>query len=644
MKKSILLGWLPPAMESTPSPCLSVLKPALNQIGYDVTLKYWNISLNPLLKSFFNLDNAIYETELNKLMPFLLNLGLKNNDEAVVESIKYHIYSLKPQLHSKGHEYINDYILSFNKKLDEWFDNEISHINFSDYLFIGFSAQFYQWIVANLFIDKIKVKYPHVKILVGGFGTKEEATTFLTNFANVDFVSWGEGEFSIQQLALYLDGENVSITSIPNTAYRIETEIKVNTLRNVYADLNQSKMDFSDYFEYIQSHPIEQDIALPIEGGRGCSWKKCKFCFLNTGYKYRTKSNEEILKEIKEQTTRYGINRILFLDNDIIGADMDNFINLLDMLIDYRKENNDFSIILAEIVTKDVPFDAIRKMSLAGFEAAQIGYESPSDNLLMKIHKKNTFASNLFFIKWANELGIRINGANVLRNLLEETKENIKEGIDNLYFLRFYFQKKLVCHSYSYLSVAKSSPYYRSLLANNQIGDWKKSILSQLTPESYMSLEDKFILFFDFIKPDYNPLWDVFQSIEKHYVDNNYDYQLVFDNNSVYYREFYNNTLIKEIEFATDDIYWKILQMCNTKILSLEQIDALLGDTITGEETLSEIIFNLQKEGLIYCNNDQTEILTILDTHKVINMMLYGVVDNTAEKKIEKQTNTLLVS
>ena len=36
-------------------------------------------------------------------------------------------------------------------------------------------------------------------------------------------------------------------------------------------------------------------------------------------------------------------------------------------------------------------------MSLAGFSCVQIGYESPSDKLLAKIDKKNTFASNLLF-------------------------------------------------------------------------------------------------------------------------------------------------------------------------------------------------------------------------------------------------------
>lgn len=645
MKKTILLGWLPPAMENVPSPCLSVLKPALNQVGYNVSLKYWNISLNPLLKSFFNMENLIYDTELNKLMPFLLNLGINSNDTKIVDKIKYYIYSIKPQLHSKGHEYIDEYFHSFNEKLNCWFENEISQIKFDDYLFVGFSAQFYQWLVANLFIDKIKAAYPNTHILVGGFGTKEEATTFLKNFPHVDYTSWGEGEYSIQQLALYLDGGKVALSSIPNTVYRIGDEIKVNLLRNVYVDLNKSKMDFSDYFKFIQNFSLDQELSLPIEGGRGCSWKQCKFCFLNTGYKYRTKTNEQIIKEIKEQVERYGVNRVLFLDNDIIGANMDNFIELLDMLIEYRKENNDFSILLAEIVTKGVPFNVIKKMALAGFESVQIGYESPSNNLLEKIHKKNTFASNLFFIKWANEFGIRINGANVLRNLLEETTDDIKESIENLYFLRFYFQKKLVCHSYSFLSVAKSSPYYRTLLKTDRLTEWGQSHLAQFTPESYMSLEDKFILFFDFIKPEYNHLWDTFQQIEQHYINNIYDYQLIIDDNSVFYREFYNNTLIKEIEFETDDIYWDVLQLCDANVLSMEQITKKLGNKKSKEgETLSEVILNLEKEGLLYSNDNQTEIVTILDIHKTLSLQQYGVNTNSTMRINNKCHEALLVS
>jgi radical SAM superfamily enzyme YgiQ (UPF0313 family) len=41
---------------------------------------------------------------------------------------------------------------------------------------------------------------------------------------------------------------------------------------------------------------------------------------------------------------------------------------------------------MAEIITKGLSREEFRIMSLAGFENIQIGYESPSDNLL----KKNT--------------------------------------------------------------------------------------------------------------------------------------------------------------------------------------------------------------------------------------------------------------
>jgi len=81
---------------------------------------------------------------------------------------------------------------------------------------------------------------------------------------------------------------------------------------------------------------------------------------------------------------------------------------------------------LAEIITRGIDFETIKKMHIAGFFHVQIGYESPSDTLLYKIDKKNSFASNLFFIKWAHELNINVGGMNVLRGLLEENLEDIK--------------------------------------------------------------------------------------------------------------------------------------------------------------------------------------------------------------------------
>ena len=112
-------------------------------------------------------------------------------------------------------------------------------------------------------------------------------------------------------------------------------------------------------------------------------------------------------------------------------------------------------------------------------------------------------------------------------------------------------------------------------------------------------------------------MWDTFQNIEQHYINNTYDYQLIADKNNVFYKEFYNNTLIKEIEFEIDDIYYKILQLCDTNVLSKEQIKNNLHEERSKEgETLSEVISNLGKEGLLYYNKDLTEIVTIINMHK----------------------------
>lgn len=105
------------------------------------------------------------------------------------------------------------------------------------------------------------------------------------------------------------------------------------------------------------------------------------------------------------------------------------------------------------------------------------------------------------------------------------------------------------------------------------------------------------------------------------------------------------NALIKEIEFDTDDIYWELLQLCDINVLSIEQITKKLGNKKSKEgETLSEVIFNLEKEGLLYCNDNQTEIVTILDIHRTISLQQYEVNTNSSMRIDNKCHEALLVS
>lgn len=63
-----------------------------------------------------------------------------------------------------------------------------------------------------------------------------------------------------------------------------------------------------------------------------------------------------------------------------------------------------------------------------------------------------------------------------------------------------------------------------------------------------------------------------------------------------------------------------------------------------GGETLSEVILNLEKEGLLYCNDSQTEIVTVLDIHKTIILGQYGANLNSSIRMSHGDHNALLVS
>ena len=72
--------------------------------------------------------------------------------------------------------------------------------------------------------------------------------------------------------------------------------------------------------------------VIPIERSRGCHWNRCKFCYLNRGYKYRLKSTEKLYEEIVYMIENYGVYEFEFLDNDFIGTDLQQFETLLKVI------------------------------------------------------------------------------------------------------------------------------------------------------------------------------------------------------------------------------------------------------------------------------------------------------------------------
>lgn len=612
MDKQIILNWLPPGKAYLPSPAMTVLKGSLEKAGYSCKIIYWNIILDDLMSKYlFNIDtDSVNEVDLLSIFYAYLSIIKKDNRTLMKQEIL--LNAIKPQYSSVNFN-ITNHIQNCVNELQKKIETILKENDVENCLFFGMPMHLFQWIPASVIGTILKSISPKTFIAIGGIGNPDLAYAFLDNFQFYNAAIWGEGEVSIVKLARNLQFDN-DLYEIPHIYYR-NTSGKIirgkGTLEK-YPSLEECfSSNYSDFFHYYKG---ERDkISLPIEKSRGCHWNKCKFCFLNQGYRYRIKNYINLSKEIKELIEKYKIYSFSFLDNDVIGKDLNKFDLLLDELIKIKEQYPKFEIQLAEIISRNISKKYIKKMHLAGFVHVQIGYESPSDNILMKIDKKNTFASNLLFIKWAFEYHIHVGGMNILRGLLDETEEDIVESIENIYYQRFFKSSNNFAHQISSLAINKSSRYYKDLAEHDKCSNKYGDPIKDLLPPDFVKQQYDYTIF-QFVRRYQNPLWNHFEQCDKYFEQNDFKYELCkTDVNKIEYREFLNNQEINLIEFDINDIHWKILCECNEKVTSIYE----LMDIFSKERMYINIIIkDLHNAGLLYYSKFHEECVSIINTDK----------------------------
>lgn len=624
METKFLFNYAPPAMLNMPAAAFSVLKSYLEAHGIGCKIHYWNFQLAKLQAEFLWQKNSdILADETNNLLLFFNYLAIKLNDSLTYNKLKGHLLGIKPQFVGRGQDIFDKHMKYYADQLDKLIDEVIDDVCSPQIQYYGFSANLYQWVCSSIIAAKIRLKYPKSVFILGGIGTEKAAVEFLKIFPQFDFALWGEGENALYSLVSNLEkGEDVC--HISNMVYKREGRIELSNIRKVqFAELSSLNVrpDYCEYFSQKGTNDFVKgiDSAITIEASRGCHWNRCHFCYLNTGYRNRVKDVPMLIDEIRYNIQKYEIYQFNFLDNDIINNDYDRFDDLLNQLIGLKKEFPEFKIGMAEIITKGINADIIKKMSIAGFETVQIGYESLSNNILQKIEKKNSLASNFLFVKYAVFYNINLGGANIITGLLEETDEDIIESIQNLHLYRFYLNYGQFNHSQTRLAVCSASRYYKNI--DIKSSEWvKNKMFDCFLPQKYLdsSMVSNIIGLFHRTE---NSLWENFKQVERHYLMNSYTYQLISYKSSICYRESFNRVLINELEFEADSMDWFILEKSNKEVISFDELLSLVrirfGIDIMDIEIVN-IIEDLKEEGLIYVSDDYTEIISLINVEMLL--------------------------
>lgn len=479
---------LPPSILYFPAAGLQAIHSFLEVNGCASKVLYLNKKLE---KECFFRNNP---NEFVTLLPYiyLYNKYICNDTEKA-NSTKYIIKNKYADLfyldQSLSDELFNDYIDELYRFLYGYFNDLLAEDN----ILIGFTSKFYQWIPASICAYIIKQINPETKLLIGGWTNKDAAKSILNVNSYFDYAIWGEGEIPVYKLYESLISGN-SIDEVPRLIYRDKKVVRSAIAKSyqTYVDLNVSAYYALD--DYLVDTDIKRCVV-PLERSRGCNWNKCRFCYLSHGYKYRIKTNEKLINEIKYYINKYQIFKFVIVDNDFVGNDIDTFKLLLQELVKIKVQYPLFTIVMAEVITHNLDKEIIGLMKNSGILNSQIGLESISQSLLNKINKKQTVAENLFFIKESLNVGMSVRGANIITCIPDENDSDILESVDNIYYLRFFlWQADFELHVVN-LTVSNYSNYLKCIVNEQQDKMYSSSSYAYALSESAYSKADRFSLF-----------------------------------------------------------------------------------------------------------------------------------------------------
>ncbi len=624
MKSKIILNCFPPTNLYMPAIACEVLKSYLLKHNINTEVVYWNHIFQDLYIDETENKNLFHPTDdIHKILPFLSILSSDYRDkDSITDQIIFKMQETCPSFKSIEPNYYENKLLGEIKKAKDIINIYLDKILTDDVVIFGVSAKFDSWVTGTIVAQEVKKRNPNIKCLLGGI-EDEHAAKALFNILDVyDFVMWGEGEIPLKTLHINLETNNHDFSMIPRTLYRNEEVDKIiknakilNTKESYFDIKDYYNLDFDEYFTYA-NNTKKEDIILPIEISRGCRWNRCNFCALNWGYLYRQQDFDKIINQLRELYVKYKVKKFFFVDNDIVGKDIRKFEAFLDSLINLSNELEiDFDF-HADILHLGFNKKIIKKLSLAGFKSVQVGYEAVSDSMLKKLNKSTTFADNILFVKFAQKFDVDLTITGLIIGIPQENRDDVKVSTNNLHYLRFFLgkEKNKLEHRFSELTLFYNTNFWK-MMTDAEKEEFKKHPMNEYLSGKFTN--NKYIrysLLGQYRIPPQMDNWYSFKVISNHYENSNYKYYLIKDENIVHYIEYNDKVKTNSIRFDQPE-YWDVLKLANDKVIGIKKIAEFLKENYQISESKSlEIVKELNETYLLYCSEDFSKIITIIDT------------------------------
>ncbi|MBR9706177.1 radical SAM protein [Candidatus Pacearchaeota archaeon] len=285
----------------------------------------------------------------------------------------------------------------------------------------------------------VKECNPEIPTVMGGVHVTVTPGETLED-ENVDFVVLGEGEYTFRDLVTALEQET-DFSKIDGLGFKKNGKNHINPKTKFIENLDELpfparhllKMEIYSKAQSPHSMDLKKTPYTTMLSSRGCI-AGCTYCCLKymSGRKFRTRSAENVIKEIKHLVTKYNINEIHFED-DNLTLDKERALKIFEGI---KKLGINFNIPSGSALYA-MDEEIIEKMKESGAHTISFAVESGNQKVLSRfMHKPVVLSKVKPLVDKAKQVGLKVKGFFII-GYPGETKENIQETIDFARKLKF---------------------------------------------------------------------------------------------------------------------------------------------------------------------------------------------------------------
>ncbi len=266
-------------------------------------------------------------------------------------------------------------------------------------------------------------------ICVGGHFATFEYESILRDVPAIDSVVRHEGEQTFAELCARLRG-GAPLEGIPGLVQRAESGVRVGAPRPLPP---LDTLPFPD--RRGEPHDVLGVRAAPIIGSRGC-YADCSFCCIFAyadaarGPRYRMRSPESIVREMKAERERRGVRLFVFHDDNFFlphaPKNRERYRRFAGLL---REEGLEDVGLVIKCRPNDVEPELFELLKSIGIIRAYVGIETNSDEGIVSLNRRITSDDNRRALDLLRRLDIYCS-FNVLLFDPEATLEGIARNID----------------------------------------------------------------------------------------------------------------------------------------------------------------------------------------------------------------------